>query len=334
MREDVMRGRGSMVCVTGALLALAVIGCAGPGNGSTMHHDVGTETPDAGDDAASTDDAGSTDDTGAGDDTGTSPSDAGVDAPSDDAGEPWPTCESAPPSATTATLHDIWLADPATPTRYFVTGVYVTAISRGGCTAGSACTIFVQSDTSFADLAAGSQQAIMMFVSANTSTHFTGVAVGDRVDVSGYAWRYDLDGRRDLLLQVNLMLPGCARTTGTVPATPVDVTLSDLTLAAYEDTVGPLLVRVSTVSGRPQLPTETFGLWTTGVFSDAGVTNVVSLSPAMLSGAAFTGLTMGSIHDFTSVTGVFGLFVPPGGAAKYLEIYPRETAEYPVALVH
>ena len=53
----------------------------------------------------------------------------------------------------------------------------------------------------------------------------------------------------------------------------------DLTLDAYENTLGPLLVKVDGVSGKPQLPAETFGLWKTGVFVDAGPDTIVSLSP-------------------------------------------------------
>lgn len=76
-------------------------------------------------------------------------------------------------------------------------GVFVTGVTKGGCVAGSACQIFVQQSESFADLAAGSQQAIKMFISGNTATHFVGVKVGDKVDVDAWAWRYNLNGQNE-----------------------------------------------------------------------------------------------------------------------------------------
>jgi hypothetical protein len=233
------------------------------------------------------------------------------------------------------TIHQIWQDDPAQPTEAWVPGVYVTGVGKGGCQAGVACQIFVQQSEAFADLAAGSQQALKMFISANTAFHFAGIKVGDRVDVDAFAWRYTVNGQNELLLQVNLQLPGCAKVVGTGNPVPVPAQLSDLTLSAYEDTVGPLLVTVTGVSGKPQLPAETFGLWKTGTFTDAGADTIVSLSPYLLPTAAFSGLTTGKVHDFTSVTGVFGLFSPTADpSAKYKEIYPRADAEYPVFKVH
>lgn len=211
-------------------------------------------------------------------------------------------------------------------------GVFVTGVTKGGCVAGSACQIFVQQSESFADLAAGSQQAIKMFISGNTATHFVGVKVGDKVDVDAWAWRYNLNGQNELLLQVNLNLEGCAKPVGTGNPQPVTAELTQLTLTAYEETVGPLLVKVNGVSGKPQLPNETFGLWKTGVFVEAGPETIVSLSPYLLSGGAFTGLPQGTTTKFSSVTGVFGLFSPTADpSAKYKEIYPRTDAEYPIA---
>ena len=183
---------------------------------------------------------------------------------------------------------------------------------------------------------AGAQQALKIFVSANTASHFVGLAVGDEVDVQAWAWRYTVDGQHELLLQVNLQLPGCAKKVGMGTPLPVSATLDDLTLPAYEDTLGPLLVQVSKVSGKPQLPAETFGLWSTGMFSDAGVESIVSLSPYALAGGvfAFDPLNQGKTHDFTTVTGVFGLFIPAGSAQKFKELYPRAMAEAPIAKVH
>jgi hypothetical protein len=233
------------------------------------------------------------------------------------------------------TLHQIWQDNPAQPTEVWVPGVFVTGVAKGGCTAGVACQIFVQAQEQFADLTAGAQQALKMFISANTAKYFVGVKVGDKVDVDAFAWRYNVNGQNELLLQVALNLPGCAKVVGSGNPKPVAAQLSDLTLSAYEDTLGPLLVTVSGVSGKPQMPTETFGLWKTGTFSDAGPDSIVSLSPYFLATGAFTGLVTGKVHDFSSVTGVFGLFSPTADpTAKYKEIYPRADAEYPVMTVH
>ena len=233
------------------------------------------------------------------------------------------------------TLHQIWQDNPTTPAEVWVQGVYVTAVSKGGCQAGTTCQIFVQQSETFADLAGGSQQALKLLVSANAASHFVGIKVGDKVDVDAFAWRYNLTGQNELLLQVNLQLKGCAKVVGTGNPSPVTVPLSALTLDAYETAVGPLLVKVATVSGKPQMPAETFGLWTTGTFSDAGPDSIVSLSPYFLASGEFAALQAGKVHDFTEVVGVFGLFSPTSDpTAKYKEIYPRFDADYPVLKVH
>jgi hypothetical protein len=212
--------------------------------------------------------------------------------------------------------------------------VYVTAVSNGGCVAGTACQIFVQQQLSYANLNQGSQEALKIFVSAATAEYFTTIAVGDQVDVYAHAWRYNVDGQNELLLQVNLSLQGCAKKIGAGDASPVTVTLADLTVPAYEDTVGPLLVKVNLVSGKPQLPAETFGLWNTGVFMEGGVEDIVSLSPYFLPNSVFVGLTQDKKHDFISVTGVFGLFVPVADPLiKYKEIYPRTMADVEIGVV-
>jgi hypothetical protein len=251
---------------------------------------------------------------------------SGGDGGAGGSGSGWPTCDSKPASAATKTIPQIWADNFAQPSETWVDDAIVTAVSRGGCSAGQACQIFLQADATYADFDTGAQHAIKLFVSAATAEHFTAVAVGDVVDVLGHAWRYDLDAQNELLLQVNLQLPGCAKKVGSATATPITgVTLDDLTETAYEVTHGPLLVRVSGVSGNPNMPSETFGIWPTGMFPSGGPT--VSLSPFFLSGAAFTGLTDGVTTDFSSVTGVFGLFVPPPSGPKYVEIYPRQMSE-------
>lgn len=250
------------------------------------------------------------------------------------AGGGWPTCDAPEPGAVQKTIHQIYLDDPAAPTQVWVPGVYVTAVSQGGCQSGVACQIYVQQDLVYADLAAGSQQAIKLFVSANTADHFLGVQVGQKVDVDGFAWRYNVNGEDELLLQVNLQLKGCAKPVGTGDAQPVTATLSQLMFPSY-DSIGPLLVKVNGPSGTPQAPDQTFGLFMKGMFVDAGPDNVVSLSPFFLTGGMFTTFTQfGHVHDFTSVTGVFGIFVPTASTQKYREIYPRTATEYPISKVN
>jgi hypothetical protein len=238
----------------------------------------------------------------------------------------------------------VWVANPQTETHMWLPGVLVTAISKAGeapdsgaqgCQSGVACQIFVQSDKGYADLTAGSQQALKMFISANAAQYFTSVRVGDTVDVDAYAVRIKTGGQNELELEVTLQYPGCAKTKGVGSGfTPVKVTLADLTVSAYEDTVGPLLVEVTNVSGKPTTATATFGLWDTGSINDAGVSTLTSLSPFFLVGGSFTGLTSNSVTDFNSVTGVFGLFFETTSGTKYKELYPRSPSEYPIALVH
>lgn len=246
----------------------------------------------------------------------------------------WPTCDAPEPGAAQKTIHEIWQANPTTPTEVWVSGAYVTAISYGACSAGFPCEIFVQSAEQFADLSSGAQQAIKIFVSANTASHFVGVAVGDKVDIDAFAWRYNVSGQNELLLQVNTQLPGCAKPVGTGAPVPVAAALTDLTVAAYEDTLGPLLIQVNSVSGHPSDNGTIFALWDTATGPSGGVTNATSLTPYYLTGGHFSGLTLPKIHDFTSVTGVFSLFFESSTMTKYKTIGPRKAAEYPIALVH
>src|SRR5262249_20961910 len=158
----------------------------------------------------------------------------------------------------------------------WVPGVYVTAISKTACVSGTPCQIFLQQAETFASLAAGSQQGLKLFVSANAAQHFTTVKVGDKVDT--YAWAQRDPATNELLLTVNLQLQGCAKTVGTGNPVPVVVTLADLTINAYEQTLGPLLVELDGVSGTPQTAPEIFALFKTGTFSDAGISTVTNLS--------------------------------------------------------
>lgn len=242
----------------------------------------------------------------------------------------WPTCDEMPQDADPTTIHELWVAPPAVETKVWLDGVYITAISKNGCVDAmppEPCQIFFQEAETYPDLAAGSQRAIRMFVSGNSAKHFTSLAVGDQVDVLAHAKRDTQNGHDELMLSVVTALPGCAKKVGQGTPAPVVVQYEDLTLSAYEQTVGPLFVRLEGISGKPQLPTEIFGLWETGVFNEAGIENVVSLSPFFLPGGTFTGLEAGKTHAFGSVTGVFGLFVIDNPLTKYKVVYPRSMGE-------
>jgi hypothetical protein len=157
--------------------------------------------------------------------------------------------------------------------------------------------------------------------------------VGDKVDV--YAWAERDPTTNELLLEVNLQYQGCAKTVGTGAPVPVVVTLDDLSISAYEQTLGPLFVEVDGVSGTPQTPPEIFALWKTGTFSDAGISTVTNLSPYFLAGGVFTTLTTGHVHDFNYLRGVFAV-VPIGSPpVKYEVIYPRvEASDVSILKVH
>ncbi len=198
--------------------------------------------------------------------------------------------------------------------------------------AGQPCQLFVQQKESFPSLGAGAQQALKVFVSANGAAHFTSIQVGDKVDLAGYAARDPMTN--ELSVAVTLKYLGCAKSTGTGTLVSVPVALADLTVDAYEKTLGPLFVEVSTVSGKPQTPSEIFALWSTGVFNDAGVDTVTNLSPYFLSGGVFAGLSQGKVTDFGHIDGVFAI-VPIGSPpTKYEVLYPRSASDLPITKVH
>lgn len=302
--------------------------------------------PDAADDGGSTTPTPTPDATPAKD--AATPKDAASDgAPADaakpdtsvadaaDGAAPWPDCLTRPASAPITAIDAVWTANASAPAQVWLAGVHVTAVSRGGCAAGQACQIYVQEGTSYASLTEGAHKAIKVFASGAVASGFAGIAVGDRVDVLGWGWRYNLGGQSEILLQVAPTLPGCMRKIGTATVAPIaKVPLSALTRASYE-VYGPLLVQVPAISGKPTgAATETFGLYPTGFdgsFPDAG-TDIVSLSPFFLPGATFTNppVVPGSVNAFTAVTGVFGTFTPfveAGAATTYLELYARTAAD-------
>lgn len=305
----------------GLLAALAALGSGACGADSSAPAADEPPIPDA---AAKKDASSATD-------TGATETDAARDTDADAAA--WPTCDAKPSTATARTIPEIWEANPAVAVQTWVTDVYVTAISGSACTANKACQFFVQTDLSYPSLAAAAKHSIKVFVSAAAASHFTTIAVGDRVDVVGGAWRYDINAQHELLLQVNAQLPGCAKTTssGNMLVPLSGLTLTDLTLDKYENTHGPLFVKIASVLGKPDAsPTATFGLFhaTDGGLPEAGAdagASIVSLSPFFLPGSTFTGLTP-VLTAFASLTGVFGTFVSSTGT-KYLELYPRTAAD-------
>jgi hypothetical protein len=310
--------------------------------------DVGTDTvaPDTGEDVATppdvaidlgTDTAASFD---APPDLPSTP-DVAVDRGPVDAGcgATWPSCDARPAGATASTILELWAADPSTPSFRWVSGVVVTGISRNGCTAGTACQIIVQDPAGGSTLESVAHRAIKVFVSAATASRFVDVRVGDRVDVAASAWRYTVGGQHELLLQVadSCTLRGCMARTGTGTVTPALATLAALgSVNAYESTYGPVLVRLEGVGAATDattpLTSTTGGMYVLGASFDGGLGVPVSLSPFFLPGSQFIGYSAGQRLRFTSVVGVFGMFIPStpladGGLAKYLEVYPRTTGD-------
>jgi hypothetical protein len=252
----------------------------------------------------------------------------------------WPDCSSDPNNTMGRTINQIWQADTAMPLSMplpvWLTNVYVTGVSGGGCVDGTACQIFLQQDASYATLHDAEQQGINLFASKRTSMHFTGVAVGDKLNVYGQARRSTQNGQNELLIEVTLATPGCfAKLSGNNAITPVALTdLEDIVKENYEK-VGPLFVDVTSnpkIHGKPKMPAETFGIIDSSLDLEAGTDQLISLSPTFLASSAFTGLTTGMTTHFDHVTGIYGLFVPPGQSApvtKYKEIYVRAVSDYP-----
>ncbi len=321
----------TLLCSLTSLLANACGSEPDPSTGDAGQAPTPTPTPTPTRDASPAKDA-SVDDAAA-------PVDAAKpDVNVADAGDgaaPWPDCLTRPPSAPITAIDAVWTANAAAPTQVWLAGVHVTAVSRGACAAGQACQIYVQEGTSYGSLAEGARKAIKVFASGTVASGFASIAVGDRVDVLGWGWRYNVGGQSEILLQVAPTLPGCMRKIGAATVTPIPkVPLSALTRASY-DVYGPLLVQVPAISGKAAVAaTETFGLYPTGFdasFPDAGA-NIVSLSPFFLTGARFTNppVVPAIVNAFTAVTGVFGTFTPfveAGAPTTYLELYPRSAAD-------
>lgn len=241
------------------------------------------------------------------------------------AGGGWPTCDSAPGGVPSRTIHEIWQEDPAAATEVWVPGVFVTAVSGGACEAGTTCQLFVQQEETFATIAEGSQQALRVLVAANASEHFTGIGVADQVDLRAYVYRHTEGGENELFFHVSQALPGCAKVVGSGQLAAVPgLDLADLTVELYETTMGPLFIRLETVSGKPKLPDETFGLWESFMPGMGPIEEVTSMSPFFLPNGQFEGFTQDVIHNYSHVDGVFGIFAPQAEPLiKYEEIYIR-----------
>jgi hypothetical protein len=270
----------------------------------------------------------------------TTPADTGVEVAADtsagdtyDAANDWPTCDTKPAATTATTIAALWATPPAAPTYSWISGAYVTAISGAGCTTSTtaSCQIFLADATSYADLAAAGKHAIRLLVFPPGSPHFVAPQVGDKVDVAAWGYRNTSGGQNELMLDVSDARRGCIFKTGTGTVAPVTATLGQLgTLAAYQDTYGPVLVQLAGVSANTDTTSvskTTGGLFYPTMF-DAGGPTPISVSPFFLSGGTFTGYTVSTRYDWATLTGVFGIFRPApaadaGTPPTYLELYPR-----------
>ncbi len=315
-----------------ASLALSLLACSG---GELPIDDTTASTSGTGGSASGTGGSSTTTTSQGGGATGTggaATTGSGGSGGQGGGSEPWPTCDTQPTGSPTKTLEQIWTDNPTQFAEAWVPGVYVTAVSKDGCTANDDCQFFVQQDESYASLNAATHKSLRVAAAPSVASYFAGIAVGDKVDLYAHAIRDTTNGKNELFFLVTPTLPGCAKVVGSGTLVPLTVTLDDLSVQAYEVDRGPLFVSVDTVSGKPHLPGETFALWDTGGPIGNDITTVTSLSPYFLPNGTFTGLTAEQVTDFQKTVGVFGLFYPSGNPVmKFEEIYARETADYPLA---
>ncbi len=239
----------------------------------------------------------------------------------------WPTCDTEPTGSTAKTIPQIWTDNPTMPAPEWIEGVFVTAVARNGCVANQSCDIFIQQDETYASFSAAASHSIHIGIAPAVAEHFVGIKVGDKVDAYGFASRNTQNGQNELMILVTPTLVGCMKVVGTGAPMPVAATLEELTVAGYEAT-GPVFLTVSNVSGKPQTPSATFALWDTATGPTQPIDEVTNLSPFYVDNEAFTGLTQGVVTKWSSVTGVFGIFVPPSTpVTKYEELYIRTMAD-------
>lgn len=313
------QSRAVFVALVLALPFTWAVAC-GDGDSSTAPSGASSSSSDAATSTSGTGGAGG----GAGGNSSTATTSSGEGGIPND----WPSCESQPAGSEATTIQQIWQDNPAAPTSVWLEDVWITAISKGSCVAQEACDLFVQSQESFTDLATATHGSLRIFASPGTSQYFTGLSVGDKINVLANAWRYNINDENELLLQVNVALPGCSKKTGSGTPLPVSATLDDLTQDAFYNTLGPAFVTIDTLVGKPHLPDETFALWESGSSYDGGPEELISLSPYFLPGGVFVGLSPELLTNFTKVTGVFGIFVPDAQPViRYKEVYPRTMSE-------
>jgi hypothetical protein len=235
-----------------------------------------------------------------------------------------------------STISGVWAANPASYSPVWLEGLTITAISFGSCSASGnfQCLLFLQTQPGYGSLAEGKHQGIKLFVSAKASPYFAGLGVGDVVNLYGNAIRYTEFGHNELRIHVALEHPGCAKKVGSAVPTPIGgVALADLTIDNYENAIGPLLVQVDTVKGRPAASaSETFALYESESENndfDAGLELTQVLTPYYLPGGQFKGLTPDTWTNFSSIGGVYSVFVVNSGgqALKYRMLGPRTQGE-------
>ena len=213
------------------------------------------------------------------------------------------------------------------PAPEWIQGVFVTAVAHGGCAANQSCDIYVQQSESYPNLAAAQKQSIRYAIAPAVSSNFVGIKVGDKVDAYGFAYRNTQNGQNELMFLVTPTLAGCMKAVGTGNPLPTAATLNDLTITGYE-TNGPLFVVLPGISGKPHMPGQTFAMWNTATGPTQPLAEVTDMSPYFLPGSVFTGFTPEMVTHWTTVQGVFGLFVPPGmPVVKYEELYIRSMAD-------
>lgn len=248
----------------------------------------------------------------------------------------WPTCDEQPLGSEKTSVSAVWTDNPKDYKPVWLEGLTVTAISFGACNAGTnfQCLVFLQTQPNFKTLTEGKHQGIKLFVSAKASPYFSKLGVGDVVNLYGNAIRYTAFGNNELRVHVDLEHPGCFKKVGSAEPTPIQgVALDDLTIDNYENEIGPLLVQVDTVKGRPlQDPSKTFALFESEVDGgsyDAGLELTQVLTPYYLPGSKFQGLTPDIWTQFSSIAGVYSVFVVSdnGQNLKYRMLGPRIHSE-------
>jgi hypothetical protein len=238
---------------------------------------------------------------------------------------PWPSCEQSPADATTMTIPALWLADPPAPIGVWLEGVYVAAVSGGVCRPDAACEMFVQQAPGYDDVVQAAQGAVRVVAAIEAAPDVAGAAAGDRVDLAGFAWRHEGPAMNELVVEVSDLHRGCVHRVGEAVMRPAPATLHELSVADYAR-FGPMLVEIEGVSGSPKEPDSTFAIWPPGG-SDGDLTSV---SPFLLPGQRFNGLSYGELNAFERVTGVFAVYSPAPGA-HFEELYPRGMADIVLA---